>query len=283
MGLLRSCLHHPVARKQPLATANRIIAWQLRKRLWREEQIFTYVNDTRLIARTGWPVTSACRYFGFPEFESMSILMHVVRSEDLFVDVGAHVGSYTIALASRGARVVAIEPDTHSRAFLIEHIDLNQLELTTEVMSDAAGQNTSTAFMSNHLGQQNHIIHDPSGFPVKVRSVDAMLDGRIPFAMKIDVEGYELQVLHGADHALSSCQLLCVETMALGTRFGTSDHEVMAHVTGRGFREVNYNPFTRTVTGTSDAKGMRVFIRDLDLINQRIRSAEPFTICGLRI
>jgi thymidylate synthase len=50
-------------------------------------------------------------YAGLHEFEDMAFLLHLLRSEDMFADVGSNIGSYTI-LASGvvGAKSVAFEP-----------------------------------------------------------------------------------------------------------------------------------------------------------------------------
>ena len=49
-------------------------------------------------------------YAGLHEFVDMAFCLHLLRSGDLFVDVGANIGSYTV-LASKvaGANSVTLE------------------------------------------------------------------------------------------------------------------------------------------------------------------------------
>lgn len=49
-------------------------------------------------------------YVGLHEFEDMAFLLHVLRRTDLFVDVGANIGSYTIlAGGAAGAKLLLNE------------------------------------------------------------------------------------------------------------------------------------------------------------------------------
>ena len=59
----------------------------------------------------------------------MGFLLHVLRSEDLFVDVGANVGSYTILACSVvGARGISFEPVPSTYKRLVENMRLNHLD-----------------------------------------------------------------------------------------------------------------------------------------------------------
>jgi hypothetical protein len=50
-------------------------------------------------------------YAGLHEFSEMGFLLHLLRQNDLFVDVGANLGSYTVlASAVCQARNIAFEP-----------------------------------------------------------------------------------------------------------------------------------------------------------------------------
>jgi hypothetical protein len=55
-------------------------------------------------------------YCGLDAFEDMAFLLHFMREEDLFVDVGANIGSYTILAGNEvGAETIEIEPITDAR------------------------------------------------------------------------------------------------------------------------------------------------------------------------
>jgi hypothetical protein len=58
-------------------------------------------------ATSGMTGATGNLYVGLHEFEEMAFLLHFLRPGDLFADVGANVGSYTILAA------VAVERGTH--------------------------------------------------------------------------------------------------------------------------------------------------------------------------
>lgn len=128
-----------------------------------------------------------------------------------FVDVGAHVGLYTVAAALRGpGRVLAFEPNPSARAQLGENVALNALR-NVLVVPKAAGDAPGAALL--HVPK----TPDPSfsslaagrfaeGEPidVEVTTVDAEVEanGLRPSVVKIDVEGGELAVVGGMQRTL---------------------------------------------------------------------------------
>jgi hypothetical protein len=70
------------------------------------------------------------------EREVWRALMAELKAGDTFVDVGAFVGLYTIAVARRlqsSGRVVAFEPDNRNYSLLEEQVRLNRLQGHTEL------------------------------------------------------------------------------------------------------------------------------------------------------
>jgi Met-10+ like-protein len=64
------------------------------------------------------------------EPEVWSQLLNSLQPGDFVVDVGAHIGLYSVAMATRvgpQGKVYACEPDASNRKFLVEHIRLNGL------------------------------------------------------------------------------------------------------------------------------------------------------------
>lgn len=119
---------------------------------------------------------------------------------DVFVDVGAHVGHWTVRAAAKGAKVISIEADPVTAERLDENLKLNGLE--AEIYSLAAWDEVTTLHL-NHQQQElydgtNRVQTDGEGQEVKAEPLDitlAHLD-RIDL-IKIDVEGADLHVLRG--------------------------------------------------------------------------------------
>ena len=136
-------------------------------------------------------------------------LMGSVLSGDTIADVGAFIGLYTIALAKRvghSGKVVAFEPDPENFASLRSHVELNRVSDRVELVPTAvAARNgvipfkagrASGSHVSPDSGQDTHTV------PC-VRLDTKMADRRVDI-LKIDVEGYELEVLEGAIELLQN-------------------------------------------------------------------------------
>jgi FkbM family methyltransferase len=159
--------------------------------------------------------------FGLYDRRELELVREHLGAGD-FVDVGAHIGMYTVAaavtLGPRG-RVLAFEPHPEARHQLAANVELNGC--TNVVISDAA-----VAEQPGELLLHVPATPDPSfsslapdrfheGEPVRVRAVtlddEVRRLGLAPAAIKIDVEGTELGVLAGGRETLEARPLLVVE------------------------------------------------------------------------
>lgn len=115
------------------------------------------------------------------------------------VDVGAHVGQFTLWAHSRGARrIVAVEPDSLARGLLEESIALSECE-GIRVIGAACGAECGRTKM--HTGPVSRVAEAGSRADegVLVTTVDVVWDEAGPVGLvKVDVEGFEAQVLRGA-------------------------------------------------------------------------------------
>lgn len=115
----------------------------------------------------------------------------------VFADVGAHLGYYAVRMAGRCGRVVAFEPNPKSRAKLLKNIELNGLR-NVAVLPYACGEARYRAKLypagSGSTLLEGFVNAEP--IEVEVVPLDEALD-RVDLA-KIDVEGYEWNVLQGA-------------------------------------------------------------------------------------
>ena len=143
----------------------------------------------------------------------------------VFVDVGANIGAMTLyaMLSGQFSHALAIEPDAHNRSILERNIATNGL---SEKVTIAA---TAASFASGELplyrDEKNRGAHSlEEGFVMTpstthVVSVDRLdqivKDNGISTSdvsfLKIDVEGHEQSVLHGASRILSNTPALMLE------------------------------------------------------------------------
>lgn len=151
--------------------------------------------------------THGC-WLGSYESEKQHAIADRLNDGDVFFDVGANVGFYTLLAAKYvGAtgQVVAFEPFPGNVSFLQRHMTLNHLEnveLFEAAVSDQAG---TGKFSPGPDGCTGRLGGDGQLAVELVTLDDLTVSGRIPFpdVIKIDVEGAEFQVLKGAAKLLS--------------------------------------------------------------------------------
>src|SRR5262245_33485687 len=107
----RLILSHPLVRGARAKALVRIASWQLRSRLQREV-VVPWIADKKLVVRRGMTGATGNVYVGLHEFTDMMFLLHFLRAGDLFLDIGANVGTYTVlASGVSKASTRAFEPD----------------------------------------------------------------------------------------------------------------------------------------------------------------------------
>lgn len=123
-------------------------------------------------------------------------------------DVGAHVGFYTMMfarLSGKEGRVYAFEPNTINLNYLKTHIEINSIENVT-IFPIALGQDRGyTFFNEGKDSSTGHMTVNQTAVMVPTDSIDSLIGKKLiepPNIIKIDVEGAELDVLHGARAAV---------------------------------------------------------------------------------
>ncbi len=144
-----------------------------------------------------------------PDAPEMRAWRRILRPGDHFVDVGAHVGLYTVWALDAGATVTAAEPNADAVAQLRANVTRNGYE--AEVFEVAVGAEPGRLAMTGADLLRQHLVLDGSpgtddgtgaDGTVEVRTLDAILGDRAVRGLKIDVEGAERLVLEGGAHLL---------------------------------------------------------------------------------
>lgn len=229
ISIARFIASHPLTRDRKLAALLRFVRWQLEIRL-RSEIVVPWIGGTRLAVRRGMHGATGNIYCGLHDYTEMAFMLHLLRPGDLFADIGANVGSYTVLAAGVcGARVVAAEPDSISCAALSKNIAVNRLGARVSVEAVALGAAVGELAFTRGQDTTNHVVGPSDEGHQKVRqtTADLLFAHETPLAMKLDVEGYEAAVLAGASATLANPGLkaLIVELNGSGGRYGFDDQE----------------------------------------------------------
>jgi FkbM family methyltransferase len=151
---------------------------------------------------------------------------------DTCVDVGANVGTLTLAAALRvgpTGKIIAFEPHPKIGRFLAENVALNRLE-NVQIQAFAVGSSAESVSFSNDQNDDlNHIGSETAGIQIGQVTLDSVLPERLPVALlKIDVEGYELEVLKGAEKTLSRTSSVYIEVSRDNlSRYGAATQDVI--------------------------------------------------------
>jgi FkbM family methyltransferase len=290
LNTLQFILTHPLNKGQPLSSLGRYASWQLRSRFSKGPFAIPFVDTTSLLVSKGQTGATGNVYAGLHEPGEMAFVLHVLRDGDLFVDVGANVGSYTIlAAGGAGAEVVAFEPGLEAYQYLAANVRFNNLGGRVDARSEAVGASPGLTAFTSGRDTINHVAtasETDDSVQVVMTTLDTALAGRCPAVIKIDVEGYESAVLSGAAATLACSSLLAVsmETNGSGDRYSASDDAIYESMIAMGFTPCTYDPFKREITRmTGPANdGNTIFVRDIDRVSARVRSARKFNIAGRR-
>jgi FkbM family methyltransferase len=166
-----------------------------------------------------------------------ALLERYLRPGDVFVDVGANVGGFTLKASSivgeRGT-VFSIEAHPKTIRYLRGNLELNSAK-NVRVFQTAVGDRKGVVhFTTQRCDDANHVSE--SGVEVPICTLDSLIPDVPVRLLKIDVEGFELFVLRGAERVLKQTDLIYFESYdQFFSRFGCSVADIVAFLAERGF------------------------------------------------
>ena len=273
---------HPLTRNSKLKSLSKVARWQIGSRLLGKRVIVPWVDQSKFIVGVGETGLTGNLYAGFMEYQDMLFLLHALRPDEIFVDVGANIGAYTI-LASKavGSPSVSFEPLPATVEKLKEQIFLNGIADRVTIRNTGVSDKKGSLFFTNDADTVNKV--SLSGASQNTTSVDVVtldeeLNENSNHFFKIDVEGFEFNVLNGGVRVLSSpnTQALIIELNGSGEDFGHSDDEIHRKITSFGFEPFEYDPMARQLTRLPSFNrngGNTIYIKDVEEMSRRCKEA----------
>ena len=280
---------HPLAKKHRFRALLRFFLWQIESASSSGLIIKPFIKNIKFYARKGLTGITGNIYSGLHEFNDMGFLLHFLRPGDIFFDIGANVGSYTL-LASGICRAMSftLEPVPATFKLLKKNIDLNALEKNVILINACAGSSrgyinfSSKADTTNHVLAANEVM-DSNVINVPVITIDSLLDDGHPVLVKIDVEGFETEVFKAMEKtlALHSLKAIIVELNSSGARYGYNELDIHNLLLLNNFKPYRYDPFKRRLVelqifGTENT----IYCRDIAFITERLTNAPVVKILG---
>ncbi|HST24938.1 MAG TPA: FkbM family methyltransferase [Gaiellaceae bacterium] len=141
-----------------------------------------------------------------------------IRPGDVFYDIGANVGAYSLIAAKatgNGAQVFAFEPSAASFHDLSQNVLLNgcaesiaplPFALWSENGPLSLRGSSAVAGAARHRIAAGHGLGEPGSLTILAVTLDELIERfglPVPTHAKIDTDGYELDVLRGAERTLA--------------------------------------------------------------------------------
>jgi FkbM family methyltransferase len=151
----------------------------------------------------------------------------ILNEKDVFVDVGANVGSYSLQIAkqynNKGVLIFAIDAHPETFTALCRNVKFNGFK-NIRTVNKAVSDHRGVVYIYEHLsdGQLGHVYtgqfsitprsrNDIPSKPIVCDTLDNILHGYNCNVMKMDIEGAEVKALRGADNVLKQLRKIIVE------------------------------------------------------------------------
>ena len=206
-------LRHPANDAHRWRSLGSAFIFQFVGRVFQRRRLVSIGSHSQMWADVHYGASAKAAAANPPDWNEMLAWRRLLRPGDIFIDVGANIGTYTLWAADLGAQPIAIEPDPAARALLTENLRINGYR--AEVLPVAVGAEQGVMGFTVDLDGANHLLADKptssSARTVQVALLDDIIGDRTIAGVKIDVEGAESLVLRGAQRALEERRIACLQ------------------------------------------------------------------------
>ena len=156
--ILKYIFNHPFNSDAKFAGLMRFFKWQINAKLNPYPIVYYFTEKTKLLIWKGLKGATGNLYCGLMEFNDMSFLLHLLRKNDNFIDIGANVGVYTILASGEiGANTIAIEPIPTTYKNLKDNILINNMQDRVKSLNIGLGSKKGIVKFTKSLDVLNHV------------------------------------------------------------------------------------------------------------------------------
>jgi FkbM family methyltransferase len=286
---VRQILYSSYTLPQKVKYLSRFAKWQFISKILKKTFVFNYTANSKLMLMNGFVALSGNYYFGISDPDVMPFVLHLLQPDDLFVDLGANGGAYTVlASAEKKANTISIEAAADIFKGLLKNIEVNNIQSRVEAWNVAASD--TNGFLpfttTDHATNRVHYEERPDIVQVEAKTLDTILNGRIPLLMKMDIEGHEHNALLGANHALSApgCKALVIEFSNTGEYYGYGNISTHQLLTGYGFKPYKYNYREKELISFDPLSTCfefnMIYVKDEAFVKERLKNAGHVLMSG---
>jgi FkbM family methyltransferase len=194
----------------------RHIAWQ-RYKFHSTRRIERRLSQSVLTDDEPGGVIGLVNMLGLYDYNNMNLVRRLLGPGDVFVDVGANVGAYTLVASEQPeALIIALEPNPTAFTKLLRNVSVNQRRNVIALRRAASSAKGVLRMTNRGSDPTNCIVLDSdreNTIEVEIDTLDAICaqhDAK-PTIIKMDVEGHEPDVIEGATRILAATAVCIVE------------------------------------------------------------------------
>lgn len=290
-SIIKFIINHPIGKRNKWGCIKKFFGWQISQKIFNYPIVYPFVGSTKLIVAKSMKAATGNVYVGLHEFEDMAFLLHYLSEDDYFFDIGANIGSYTILAAGvTGTPTVCIEPIPSTFKTLEQNIFLNGINEKVVALNKGVSAGDGNLFFTADNDTVNHVMFNPKPgdaiVNVQVMSLDKIVSQYfVPSCIKIDVEGFETEVLNGATLLLQNpaLQVIIIELIGSGESFGFDEKDIHDKLVLNGFKPFAYDPFKREFL-IIDGKKVHnnvLYLRDVNTVTNKVKAAKKYVVMGV--
>ena len=173
------------------------------------------------------------------ETKELQLLRNIIKEGDTVIDIGANIGFYTLLfrnIVGKKGRVIAFEPEPKNFSLLRKTIDTNNFENVIAYQMAVGSKNSKVKLLlSEDAGE--HQISDNGHIDVDCIRLDDYI--KSADFIKLDVEGYEIEILKGMQNLLQKNIILMSEFYVKLLVNNSNPKEFFTILTENGFSFVD--------------------------------------------
>jgi FkbM family methyltransferase len=238
--------NHPLSGKNSILGIYKYIAFNTLQTIYPKPRVYNWIENLKFYAKKGDAGIVGNIYYQLMDYEESMFLLNHLKKEDVFVDVGANLGHFSmLASGICKAKTIAIEPIESTIFKLKRNLELNKLFDKVTILNYGVGDKEEFLNFTTHSDVMNAVstFQTEKTVKIQVKTLNELLKNIDPTFIKIDVEGYEYNVIKGADKVLINPALkyLLVEFNNSGSKFNLKDEDVYKMILNYNFIPIGYN------------------------------------------
>jgi FkbM family methyltransferase len=229
------------------------VGYQIYKRLSGGVFSKNLFNGKKILIFPGNPIASSFIYSECHDKDEIEALRALSDENTIFLDIGANIGSYSLLLSDIVREVYAFEAHPVTANFCKMNFLLNHIDPAHVITKAIGASNTLRYFSNMSRGSPINAFVQKNDNAIQVQTItlDQFIESRqfpknANFLVKIDVEGFEHEVLMGAQTFLANYAIRAI----LLEGFSTEYTEVEKKLIQLGFNVqfvANHNMIARKI------------------------------------